>query len=148
LKQVNLDHADPIMPRRYSDLVQFAEHLSRQLIGTRYALASEREVRWNSDCQNTMMQRQVQRADAVVVNNKVLREEIVELKKQIVEERRIADVLRRLGGDTRNKLKNEVFQLTIEKAYLEGELQEARSGVDERYAALESLALTMLETLG
>jgi Fe-S cluster assembly ATPase SufC len=95
-----------------------------------------------------MMQRQVQRADAVVVNNTVLREEIVELKKQIVEEKRIADVLRRSGGDTRNKLENDVVQLTMDKAYLEGELQEALSGGDERYARLEALALEMLETLG
>lgn len=148
MKQVNLDHADPIIPRRYSDLVLYTEHLSRQLIGTRYALASEREVRWNTDRQNTMMLHRVRRADEVVVNNKVLREEIVELKKQIVEEKRIADVLRRSGGDTRNKLKNEVVQLTMDKAYLEGELQEVISGVDERHAELEALALKMLETLG
>jgi G3E family GTPase len=148
LNQFNIEHADPIMPRRYSDLVQFTEHLSRQLVGTRHALASDRGVRWNLDRLNTMMQRQVQRADAVVVNNTVLREEIVELKKQIVEEKRIADVLRRSGGDTRNKLENDVVQLTMDKAYLEGELQEALSGGDERYARLEALALEMLETLG
>jgi hypothetical protein len=147
-KQFNIQHADPIMPRRYSDLVQFTEHLNRQLVGTRHALASSREVRWNLDRLNTMMHRQVRRADEVVDNNKVLREEIVELKKQIVEEKQIADKLRYSGGDTRNKLKSEVVQLTMDKARLEGELQEALSGVDERYAALESLALTMLETLG
>ena len=84
----------------------------------------------------------------MVTNNVVLREEIVELKKQIVEEKRIADVMRRSGGLPRNKLKNDIYLLTIEKDHLEGILEETRSEHDKRDAKLESSALALLETLG
>lgn len=129
------------MPRRYSDLVILAEMLSRQVVGTKYDIAHHREA-------NMMMQRQVERADDMMTNNKILREEIAELKKQIVEEKEIADQLRRSGGKSRNKLKTEVSLLTLEKTCLEGALQATLSDVDERTARLEGLTLSMLEILG
>jgi hypothetical protein len=132
------------MPRRYSDLALLAKFLSRQVVGTKYGIVHYRDA-------NDIMERQVERAEDVVANNRILREEIVELKKQIVEEKLIADKLRRSGGKPRNKLKAEVEQLTLANTYLEGELQETLLDAedrDARAARLESLALTMLEALG
>lgn len=136
------------MPRRYSDLVIVTEMLSRQVVGTRLALARQRKAYYHLDRENTVMQRQVERANDVMTNNKVLREEIVELKKQIFEEKEVADKLRRSSGSSRNKLRTEVGLLTLEKTYLEGALQETLAGVDAHYARLEVLALSMLEVLG
>jgi hypothetical protein len=70
------------------------------------------------------------------------------LKRQIVEEKAIADILRRSGGKSRNKLKTEVGLLTSEKTYLEGVVQDMLEDVVERDARLEHLALSMLEILG
>lgn len=95
-----------------------------------------------------MLQLQDERAADVETNNTVLREEIVEFKKQIVEEKRVADKLRRSGGKSRNALKTEASLLTLDKTYLEGVVQEMLEDAVERDARLESLALSMLETLG
>ena len=136
------------MPRRYSDLVHLAEMLSRQVVGTKHAIAHHRTENHVLERENTLLKHQFKRAAEVVTNNVVLREEIVELKKQIVEEKRIADVMRRSGGLPRNKLKNDIYLLTIEKDHLEGILEETRSEHDKRDAKLESSALALLETLG
>ena len=136
------------MPRRYSDLVSLAEMLSRQVVGTKHAIAYHRTENHVLERENTLLKHQFKRAAEVVTNNVVLREEIVELKKQIVEEKRIADVMRRSGGLPRNKLKNDIYLLTIEKDHLEGILEETRSEHDKRDAKLESSALALLETLG
>jgi hypothetical protein len=133
------------MPRHYSDLVIFTEQVHRQLVGTELALATEKE---SINHYNRMMQLQLERSAAVETNNKVLREEIIGLKRQIVEEKAIADILRRSGGKSRNKLKTEVGLLTSEKTYLEGVVQDMLEDVVERDARLEHLALSMLEILG
>ena len=133
------------MPHHYSDLVIFTEQVHRQLVGTELALATEKE---SINHYNRMMQLQLERSAAVETNNKVLREEIVELKKQIAEEKEIADKLRRSGGKSRNALKTEVSLLALEKTYLEGVVQEMLEDVVERDSRLEHLALSMLEVLG
>jgi hypothetical protein len=133
------------MPRHYSDLVIFTEQVHRQLVGTELTLATEKE---SINHYNRMMQLQLERSAAVETNNKVLREEIIDLKRQIVEEKAIADILRRSGGKSRNKLKTEVGLLTSEKTYLEGVVQDMLEDVVERDARLEHLALSMLEILG
>jgi hypothetical protein len=127
------------VPHHYSDLVIFTEQVHRQLVGTELALATEKE---SINHYNRMMQLQLERSAAV------LREEIVELKKQIAEEKEIADKLRRSGGKSRNALKTEVSLLALEKTYLEGVVREMLEDVVERDARLEHLALSMLEILG
>ena len=146
VKKVEIQHPDPvILPRRYSDLAIFAEGLHRELFGTKIALASKNQsIKY---CE-IMLRLQDEREADVETNNTVLREEIVELKKQIVEEKRIADKLRRSGGKSRNALKTEVSLLTSDKTYLEGVVQEMLEDAVERDVRLESLALSMLETLG
>jgi hypothetical protein len=121
------------MPRHYSDLVIFTEQVHRQLVGTELALATEKE---SINHYNRMMQLQLERSAAVETNNKVLREEIIDLKRQIVEEKAIADILRRSGGKSRDKLKTEVGLLTSEKTYLEGVVQDMLEDVVERDARL------------
>jgi hypothetical protein len=144
--KVEIQHPDPIvLPRRHLDLVILAEGLHRELFGTKLALASKNQsIKY---CE-IMLRLGDERAADVETNNTVLREEIVELKKQIVEEKRIADKLRRSGGKSRNALKTEVSLLTLDKIYLEGVVQEMLEDAVERDARLESLALSMLETLG
>jgi hypothetical protein len=119
--------------------------LHRELFGYKIALTSkDKSIKY---CR-MMLQLQDERAADVETNNTVLREEIVELKKQIVEEKRVADKLRRSGGKSRNALETEVSLLTLDKTYLEGVVQEMLEDAVERDARLESLALSMLETLG
>jgi hypothetical protein len=119
--------------------------LHRELFGYKIALTSkDKSIKY---CR-MMLQLQDERAADVETNNTVLREEIVELKKQIVEEKRVADKLRRSGGKSRNALETEVSLKTLDKTYLEGVVQEMLEDAVERDARLESLALSMLETLG
>ena len=135
------------MPRRFSDLVILTENWHRQLIGTRHALASLREVNHGLERQNTMMHLQIERSGDMMATLRNLRQDMLAMKKQATEDQKTIATLKSSGGKTRNELKTEVGLLTLENTYLEGMLQETLWDTDEHYARLEFLALSILETL-